>query len=150
MRNCRIPKSLAWLPLILALSLTGAFAKPVEPTGAEIAAVAVPTLTPTDRQVTLDKTIAELLSQHHYRQSKLDDRLSALILANYLDDLDFGRAYFLASDVAGFEKYRNTLDDALKKATCNPPTTSSTSICAGWRSGPPGFRLCSSRISAST
>ncbi|MDG4551014.1 MAG: carboxy terminal-processing peptidase [Candidatus Contendobacter sp.] len=120
MRNCRIPKSLAWLPLILALSLTGAFAKPVEPTGAEIAAVAVPTLTPTDRQVTLDKTIAELLSQHHYRQSKLDDRLSALILANYLDDLDFGRAYFLASDVAGFEKYRNTLDDALKKGDLQP------------------------------
>ncbi|MDS4032362.1 MAG: carboxy terminal-processing peptidase [Candidatus Contendobacter sp.] len=120
MRNFRIPKSLAWFPLILALSLTGVFAKPVEPTGAEIAAVAVPTLTPTDRQVTLDRTIAELLSQHHYRQSKLDDRLSALILANYLDDLDFGRAYFLASDIAGFEKYRATLDDALKKGDLQP------------------------------
>ena len=118
MRNLQIPKSLAWLPLILALSLTAAFAKPAEPASADVAAV--PTLTPTDRQVALDKTIAELLSQHHYRQSKLDDRLSALVLTNYLDDLDFSRAYFLASDIAGFEKYRATLDDALKKGDLQP------------------------------
>ena len=117
MRNLRISKFLAWLPLILALSLTAAFAKPAETGGAE---VVLPALTPTDRQTALDKAIAELLSQHHYRQSKLDDRLSALVLTNYLDDLDFGRAYFLASDIAGFEKYRDTLDDALKKGDLQP------------------------------
>ncbi len=117
MRNFQIPKLLAWLPVMLALSLTAAFAKPAEPAGAD---AAFPTLAPTDRQAALDKTIAELLSQHHYRQSKLDDRLSALVLTNYLDDLDFGRAYFLASDIAGFAKYRNTLDDALKKGDLQP------------------------------
>ena len=117
MRNFQIPKFLAWLPVMLALSLTAAFAKPAEPAGAD---AAFPTLAPTDRQAALDKTIAELLSQHHYRQSKLDDRLSALVLTNYLDDLDFGRAYFLASDIAGFAKYRNTLDDALKKGDLQP------------------------------
>ena len=117
MRNLRILKSLAWWPLILALSLAVAFAKPAEPVGADIA---VTTLAPTARQTALDKTIAELLSRHHYRQSKLDDRLSALVLTTYLDDLDFGRAYFLASDIAGFEKYRNTLDDALKKGDLQP------------------------------
>jgi hypothetical protein len=36
-------------------------------------------------------------------------------LNTYLDDLDFGRVYFLAGDIADFEQYRNTLDDALKK-----------------------------------
>jgi carboxyl-terminal processing protease len=117
MRNLRILKSLALWPLILALSLTAAFAKPADPAGAD---AAVTTLAPNDRQTTLDKTIAELLSQHHYRQSKLDDRLSALVLTTYLDDLDFGRAYFLADDIASFQKYRNTLDDALKKGDLQP------------------------------
>ncbi len=117
MRNLRIPKSLALWPLILALSLTVAFAKPAEPVGADVAVAA---LAPTARQTTLDKTIAELLSRHHYRQSKLDDRLSALVLTTYLDDLDFGRAYFLAGDIAGFEKYRDTLDDALRKGDLQP------------------------------
>ena len=116
-RNLRILKFLAWLPLILALNLTVAFAKPAETGGAD---TTPPILAPTDRQTALDKTIAELLSQHHYRQSKLDDRLSALILTNYLDDLDFGRAYFLASDIAEFEKYRDTLDDALRKGDLQP------------------------------
>jgi len=108
---------MALLPLILALSLTAAFAKPAEPVGADATAS---TLTPTARQTALDKTIAELLSRHHYRQSKLDDQLSVLVLTTYLDDLDFGRAYFLASDITGFEKYRNTLDDALKKGDLQP------------------------------
>ena len=117
MRNFSIPKLLALLPLILALSLMAAFAKPVEPVGAD---AAITTLAPTAHQTALDKTIAELLSRHHYRQSKLDDRLSALVLTTYLDDLDFGRAYFLASDIAGFEKYRDTLDDALKKGDLQP------------------------------
>jgi carboxyl-terminal processing protease len=108
---------MALLPLILALSLTAAFAKPAEPVGADATAS---TLTPTARQTALDKTIAELLSRHHYRQSKLDDQLSLLVLTTYLDDLDFGRAYFLASDITGFEKYRNTLDDALKKGDLQP------------------------------
>ncbi len=118
MPTSRMLKFLVGLPLILMLSLTTAVAKPVtEPGGA---AVAVAPLVPTARQTALDKTIAELLSRHHYRQSKLDDRLSALVLTTYLDDLDFGRAYFLASDIAGFDKYRTTLDDALKKGDLQP------------------------------
>jgi len=117
MPTSRILQFPVGLPLILALSLTAAFAKPAEPVGAE---VAVTPLAPTARQTALDKTIAELLSRHHYRQSKLDDRLSGLVLTTYLDDLDFGRAYFLASDIASFEKYRITLDDALKKGDLQP------------------------------
>ena len=117
MPTSRILKFLVGLPLIFMLSLTAAVAKPSDPVGAD---TPVPALAPTARQTALDKTIAELLSRHHYRQSKLDDRLSALVLTNYLDDLDFGRAYFLASDIAGFEKYRDTLDDALKKGDLQP------------------------------
>ena len=116
MRNVRILKSLLLLPLVLMLSVTVASAKPDEP----VADAAIRTLAPTARQASLDQTIAELLSRHHYRQSKLDDRLSALVLTAYLDDLDFSHAYFLASDITGFEKYRSTLDDALKSGDLQP------------------------------
>lgn len=116
MRNVRTLKYLSSLLLLLLPSLPGAFAKPADP----VVDATVGTLAPTPRQASLDQTIARLLSQHHYRQSKLDDRLSALVLTTYLDDLDFSRAYFLASDIAGFEKYRTTLDDALKSGNLQP------------------------------
>ena len=77
-------------------------------------------LAPSARQKALDRTIANLLSQHHYRQSKLDDALSAQILTTYLENLDFSRSYFLAEDIASFEQYRTTLDDALKKGDLQP------------------------------
>ena len=109
-------KSLILLPLILILGLPAAFAKP-DDSGL---AGEVKTLAPTARQDSLDRTIAELLSQHHYRQSPLDDALSSLVLNAYLDSLDFSRSYFLASDIAGFEPYRHTLDDALKSSDLQP------------------------------
>jgi len=102
--------------LLLILVLPAALAKPVESgVGPE-----VKTLAPTARQDSLDRTIADLLSQHHYRQSPLDDALSSLVLNAYLDSLDFSRSYFLSSDIAGFEPYRHTLDDALKSGDLQP------------------------------
>ncbi len=109
-------KALILLPLILILGLTATFAKPVEP---DVSAEVKP-LAPTARQDSLDRTIADLLSQHHYRQSPLDDALSSLVLNAYLDSLDFSRSYFLASDIASFEPYRHTLDDALKNGDLQP------------------------------
>ena len=102
--------------LLLILVLPAAFAKPVE----SGAGPEVKTLAPTARQDSLDRTIADLLSQHHYRQSPLDDALSSLVLNAYLDSLDFSRSYFLASDIASFEPYRHTLDDALKSGDLQP------------------------------
>lgn len=110
-------KFLPLWPLLLALVPLAACAKPTTPAVTEIPLTA---LAPTAHQAALDKTIAELLSQHHYRKSQLDDNLSALILTAYLEDLDFGRAYFLASDITEFEKYRYSLDDALKKGDLQP------------------------------
>lgn len=115
MRNFQ---ALRILGLVLALAISGwswGLAKADDPP------VSVPAqLAPTSQQASLDQTISRLLSQYHYRQSKIDDRLSSLILDMYLDDLDFGRAYFLASDIASFERYRTTLDDALKSGNLQP------------------------------
>ena len=116
MHNFRASKFPILLLLALLLGSLGIFAKPAAPDTGD----AVGILMPTARQATLDRTIAELLSQHHYRQSRLDDRLSALILTTYLDDLDFSRSYFLAEDIASFERYRNTLDNSIKKGDLQP------------------------------
>ena len=120
MSNIKILKRrslLSLLSLVLTLSLPGAFAKPTDP---DMDVLDVKPLAPTARLASLDQTIAKLLAQHHYRQSKLDDRLSAQVLTHYLDDLDFSRSYFLAGDIANFEKYRTALDDALKNANLQP------------------------------
>jgi carboxyl-terminal processing protease len=42
------------------------------------------------------------------------------VFDKYLNTLDGARAYFLASDVDGFEQYRYTLDDALKRGNLEP------------------------------
>ncbi|MER2527191.1 MAG: carboxy terminal-processing peptidase [Candidatus Competibacter denitrificans] len=104
------------LALVLGLGLSWTLAKTADPVTDPVGKA----LAPNARQAFLDQTIAKLLSQHHYRQSKLDDRLSSLVLNTYLDDLDFGRVYFLASDIAGFEPYRTTLDDALRTGDLQP------------------------------
>lgn len=104
------------LSLILIPGAPGVFAKPDDANPN----LQVKTLAPTSRQDSLDRTIANLLSQHHYRQSPLDDALSSLVLNAYLDSLDFSRSYFLASDIARFEPYRTTLDDAVKEGDLHP------------------------------
>ena len=53
--------------------------------------------------------------QGHYRQMRLDDSLSEKVFNRYLRDLDPNRVYFLASDVAAFERYRLLLDDQLRR-----------------------------------
>lgn len=62
------------------------------------------------------ETAGEILSRlkDHYRSVTLDDELSRTLLDRYLAALDPNRIYFLASDVKGFQRYRNKLDDQLK------------------------------------
>ena len=57
------------------------------------------------------KIIAYILDNNHYRKISLNDSLSATILTEYIKSLDNNKQYFTASDLAGFEKYRYTIDD---------------------------------------
>jgi carboxyl-terminal processing protease len=77
-------------------------------------------VTPSTKHANLDRTIAQLLSHYHYRQVKLDDTLSGQVLDTYLSALDPARSYFLARDIAAFEKYRYTLDDYLRAGNLQP------------------------------
>ncbi|MAJ51951.1 MAG: tail-specific protease [Flammeovirgaceae bacterium] len=53
------------------------------------------------------------LEKYHYRKLKLNDSLSAVVFANYIDDLDPSKVFFLQSDLDYFEKYKFQLDDEL-------------------------------------
>lgn len=70
------------------------------------------------RQATL--IITKVVDRFHYRKVPLDDALSADILDRYLRSLDPNRSFFTAADVAGFDGYRDTLDDALRRADLDP------------------------------
>lgn len=65
-------------------------------------------------------TIVEQLRHNHYLRKDLDDDVSSQIFEKYIEMLDGAKVYFLADDVAGLEKYRYTIDDALQRGDLGP------------------------------
>ncbi len=76
---------------------------------------------PTVAQYKAEELSTRILSNYHYRKIKLNDSLSSAIFDKYLDGIDHGRLYFLASDMAEFEKYRYSFDDFLQKRDLDVP-----------------------------
>lgn len=62
-----------------------------------------------------EETAKEVVARlkHHYRHLAFDDSLSEQVWHRYLHDLDPNHLYFLASDIDGFKKYKDKLDDQL-------------------------------------
>lgn len=60
------------------------------------------------------------LTNWHYKDTRLDDALSELIFDQYIELLDPNRSYFLAPDIAAFERYQDSLDDALRHSDLQP------------------------------
>lgn len=85
------------------------------------AGTALPT-TPTADQATAAKLVYGLLSdsRYAYRPRPLDDALSADIYEHYLEALDPNRQFFTAQDIAAFDRFRTTLDDAIKAGDLTP------------------------------
>lgn len=83
--------------------------------------IALPT-GPTKDQSTTARMVYGLLSdsRYAYRPRALDDALSREILAEYLKTLDPNKVFFSAQDVASFDKYTTTLDDAIKSGQVDP------------------------------
>jgi carboxyl-terminal processing protease len=77
-------------------------------------------LSPTERQRRVSKLVSNVIERSHYRQSPINDPVSALVLDRYIEQLDGARSYFLASDLAEFERYRYQLDDAVVSGALEP------------------------------
>ena len=60
------------------------------------------------------KVVSFILDNNHYRKINLDDSLSAVILEQYIEALDNNKTYFMAADIAAFDKYKYKIDDLTK------------------------------------
>ncbi len=78
-------------------------------------------LKPSPAQLKAEGLAIRILSNYHYRKIDLNDSLSAEIYKKYLDDIDHSKLYFLASDVAKFDKYKYSFDDFLKNDELEVP-----------------------------
>lgn len=61
------------------------------------------------------REVVQRLSRYHYKDVEFGDELSSELLDEYIQNLDPGKSFFTQQDLNEFEKYRNTLDDQLKK-----------------------------------
>ncbi|MGQ0429329.1 MAG: carboxy terminal-processing peptidase [Gammaproteobacteria bacterium] len=101
--------------LVLAITGAGQARAPLAP-----ALAASGDLTPSERHRRVMRLVSEVVERQHYRQTALDDEMSSQIYERYLEALDGGRSYLLASDIAEFERLRYRLDDAIKDADAGP------------------------------
>ena len=88
----RLPTKSALLAVIAAASLW-------------LPPVSAGNLNPED-EVRIALAVAQWLQQAHYSREKLDDQMSAKLLATYLELLDYNKLYFTQEDVDEFtQKY---------------------------------------------
>ena len=80
-------------------------------------------LDPLDAHPRTSLTVVEQLRHAHYLPKELNDTSSSATFDKYLDSLDGAKSYLLASDIAEFEDYRYSLDDALKRGKLKPAFT---------------------------
>lgn len=66
------------------------------------------------------RVVSYILDNNHYRKIQLNDSLSSAILDAYIGSLDNSRSYFLASDIATFEKFRYNIDDLTRNENVTP------------------------------
>jgi carboxyl-terminal processing protease len=72
-----------------------------------------------EHAVTTQQIMSNLL-RGHYERKRLDNAMSSQVLDTLLDDIDSTRSYMLASDIADFEQYRTSLDEALSRGNMAP------------------------------
>ena len=76
---------------------------------------------PIPAQYKAEELTTRILSSYHYRKLKLNDSLSAAIFEKYIEGIDHGKLYYLASDIADFDKYKLSFDDYLQNRELDVP-----------------------------
>lgn len=88
--------------------------------GAASAANSWDKLQPDRDEVVASLNVVELLKRHHYSKPPLNDARSVIIYDSYIKLLDPSRSYFMASDIAEFDKWKTQFDDFLKSGNLDP------------------------------
>ncbi|MEG2131568.1 carboxy terminal-processing peptidase [Pseudomonas sp.] len=92
-------------------------------TGNALAANSWDKLQPDRDEIVASLNVVELLKRHHYSKPPLNDARSVIIYDSYIKLLDPARSYFLASDIAEFDKWKTQFDDFLKSGNLDPGFT---------------------------
>ncbi len=90
------------------------------PVAKAVATASAQDLSPTERQRRVSKLVSNVIERSHYRQSPINDPVSSLVLDRFIEQLDGSRSYFLADDIAEFERFRYQLDDAVVAGRLEP------------------------------
>jgi carboxyl-terminal processing protease len=115
--NSTLFRSSRWLApsmLVALLVLTGSAQAPANtqlPAGSVV---------PTERHRSVARRVGSMLEGMHYSGSKLDDRLSAIVYARFLEAIDGQHTSLLASDIAEFDQYKLRFDDMIRSGEVDP------------------------------
>jgi carboxyl-terminal processing protease len=75
---------------------------------------------PQPRHSTISRVMTSLVERSHYSRVRIDDAVSSKMLDAYIEALDGNKLYFLADDIASFERYRFALDEAVRSGRVDP------------------------------
>lgn len=78
-------------------------------------------LTPTETQASVETMVTGFLANYHYKKYNMDDTLSRKVWKEFITNVDASKAYFLQKEVDGFQKYQNSIDEALVVGELNAP-----------------------------
>src|SRR5690554_75310 len=87
------------------------------------ASLALAPLEFTSEQQATAAEIVSALQRFHFRKQALDDDLSENFLDAYLQHLDPGKSFFLASDIDSFNKHRHQFDNDFQRGDLNKSFT---------------------------
>src|SRR5690349_6037744 len=60
---------------------------------------------PSERHRSVARRVGSMLEGMHYSGSKLDDRMSGVVYARYLESIDSQHANLLSADITDFDQY---------------------------------------------
>jgi carboxyl-terminal processing protease len=115
--NSLITRSTRWLAPSMLAALLVLSGSAQAPAGTQLPAGSV---VPSERHRSVARKVGQMLEGMHYSQSKLDDKLSAIVYARYLESIDGQHTSLLASDVAEFEQYKLRFDDMIRSGDVDP------------------------------
>lgn len=71
---------------------------------------------PKSKYTRIIRNVGLLLEQGHYSPKKIDDKFSRDVLKKFIEDMDGDKNIFLQSDIDGFKKFENRIDDEIHGA----------------------------------
>jgi carboxyl-terminal processing protease len=71
---------------------------------------------PKSKYTRIIRNVGLLLEQGHYSPKPIDDNFSKVVLNKFIEDMDGDKNIFLQSDIDGFKKFENKIDDEIHGA----------------------------------